>query len=276
MTKLLQYFICVMGTCLALTACVREEVKVTTGNVSDSDSDQRRGSSASSEASKARLSAEAHAELAMAYFQRARLGVALDEANIAIQSDPTYARGYLAKGIVYDVQDLPNQARPAFDEAGRLAPNDPEVGSAYGWFLCAHGQAQTGFAWLEKSARNPYNTKPALAWRNAGACMQDFLKDEAGSEERFLRAVQADPMFVDPQLRLAGLAYRTQRYVRAKQFIDRVQQLMKTPGPDVLWLAASIEKKLGNEDTVRVYGNRLKKDFPASNEYQYFLQGKFQ
>lgn len=276
MTKLLRCFMCVIGACLTLTACVREEVKTTTGLVSESDGDPRRSASASSEASKERKSAEAHAELAMAYFKLRRLGVALDEANTAIKADPTYARGFLVKGIVYDVQESPNQAKPAFDEAARLAPNDAEVGSAYGWFQCAHGQPQNGLTWLEKAARNPYNSNPSLAWRNAGACMQDFLKDDAGAEDRFLRAAQTDPTFADPQIRLAGLAYSTQRYVRAKQFIDRAQQLVKTPGPDVLWLAASIEKKLGNEDTVQVYGNKLKKDFPASNEYQYFLQGKFQ
>lgn len=275
MTKLLQCLLCVIGTSLTLTACVTEEVKTSTGQVADLDQDQKRDSSAASEASRVRKSAEAHAELAMAYFKLGRLGVALDESNVAIKADPTYARGYLIKGIIYDVQGLTDQARPAFDDAGRLAPNDFEVGSSYGWFLCAHGQAQNGLAWIEKAARNPYNTNPSLAWRNAGACLETYLKDDAGAEERFLRSSQADPGFPDPLIHLADIAFRSKRYVRAKQFIDRAQQLMKKAGPNVLWLAANIEKKLGNEDTVQVYGGKLKKDFPASNEYQYYLQGKF-
>ena len=40
--------------------------------------------------------------------------------------------------------------------------------------------------------------------------------------------------------------------------------------------AARIEKKLGNESAVKVYGDKLLKDFPGSNEYSYFSQGKFQ
>ena len=225
--------------------------------------------------SPARTSAKAHVELGNVYMQNGNNGVALDEARMAIAADSGYAPAHLLMAMVYASQEQFSQARPAFEEASRLAPGDPVINDAYGWFLCSQGQESQGLPRLELAARNPYYTTPTRAWTNAGWCLLR-KKDDAGAEERLLRAVQADAGNVAALVSLADIAYRTDRFLRAKQWVDKAQQQMKHVDIEVLWLATRVEKKLGNRDVVQAYGDKMRSEFPGSNEYQLYLQGKFE
>jgi type IV pilus assembly protein PilF len=222
-----------------------------------------------------RKSATAHTNLGLAYLEIDRMNVALDEARTALKADPGYSRAHYLLAMVYFHQEQNDKAWPEFREAIRLAPDDAEINNSYGYFLCTQGQEREGLQRLEEVARNPYNEAPTGAWTNAGLCLLR-LNDDGGAEERFVRALQADEGNFRAQQKLAEIAYRTKRFMRAKQFIDKVQQKVRTPGPDVYWLAARIERKLGNMDTVGFYGSKLRKEFPESNEYQLFTQGKFE
>jgi len=224
---------------------------------------------------KGRPGAKLHVELGTAYMQAARLGVALDESNIAIAFDPTYAPAYLLKGLVYAELEQYPAARPAFEEASRLAPGDPDINNAYGWFLCSQGQEDLGLQRLEQAARNPYFGNPGKAWANAGLCLLR-KKDDAGAEERFLRAFAQDERDVVSLYFLADINLRTNRALRAKQWIDQLMNKRADPGADVIWLALRIERKLGNEDAVRKYVEKMRADFSGTVEYQDYLQGKFQ
>lgn len=223
----------------------------------------------------ARRSAKLHVELGQAYLQSGRNGVALDEARAAIASDPDYAPGYLLQGMVYAAQEQYAQALPGFEQAARVAPGDPEIANAHGWFLCSQGRENEGLQRLEQAARNPYYATPGRAWVNAGVCLLR-KKDDMGAEERFLRAIQADATNVQALLYLADVALRTERNLRAKQWIDQAQQQMREIPASVLWLAIRIEQRLGNKTTVEALGARLRKEYPGSNEYQFYLQGKFE
>lgn len=223
----------------------------------------------------AQRSARIHVELGTAYMESGRNGVALDEARAAIASDAGYAPAHLLMALVYADQEQFGYAAPAFEQAFRLAPGDPEINNAYGWFLCSQGREAEGLPRLEQAARNPYYATPAKAWINAGLCLMR-KKDDAGAEARFLRAIQADPGNARAAIYLAQLSYRNGRDLAAKQWIDQAQKYIRTSNASVLWLAARIERKLGNEVIVKELGARLRKEFPASEEYQSYLQGKFE
>lgn len=223
----------------------------------------------------AQRSARVHVELGRAYLLSGRNGVALDEARTAVGSDPGYAPAHLLTGLIYAEQEQYALATPSFEQAYRLAPGDPEINNAYGWFLCSQGRESEGLPMLERAASNPYYTTPTRAWSNAGLCLLR-KKDDAGAEARFLRAVQADPSNSRAVAQLAEINYRTQRDLAAKKWIDQLQQLVKESNPAILWLAIRIEKRLGNAATVNDLGIKLRREFPASPEYQAFAQGKFE
>lgn len=234
-----------------------------------------RPSSEQPSSSRGRTGAKLHVELGTAYLQAARLGVALDEANTAIAFDSSYAPAHLLKGLVYAELEQFSLAKPSFEDAARLAPGDPEVNNAYGWFLCSQGQEDAGLARLEQAARNPYFSTPGKAWANAGLCLLR-KKDDAAAEERFLRAVAQDDRDLVSLYFVADINLRLNRALRAKQWIDTLQSKKADPGVDIVWLALRIERKLGNEETVRKYAEKLRTSFPGTVEYQDYLQGKFE
>jgi type IV pilus assembly protein PilF len=234
-----------------------------------------RPSSEAPVATDARAASKVHVELGTAYLQSGRPGVALDEARVAVAYDRSYASAHLLMALIYGDLEQFELAAPSFEEAARLAPGDPEVNNAYGWFLCARGRETEGLQRLEQAARNPYYRNPSIAWANAGLCYLR-LRDDAAAEQRFLRAIQADENNRQALYRLADIGLRNGRYQRAKQWADMLVQKTPAPTEEVLWMALRIERKLGNKDAVASYAAKLRRDFPGSNEYQDFLQGKFE
>ena len=271
MNKSLTCLVLVLGLLVSLLAgCATG-----TGPSSSALSVPERPSSDQPIQTRARLAAKRHVELGTAYLRVARLGVALDEANIAVAIDTTYAPGHLLKALVYAELEQFDVARPAFEEAARLAPGDPEINNAYGWFLCSQGQETQGLLRLEQAARNPYFTTPAKAWANAGMCLM-HKKDDVGAEERFLRAIAQDEQDTVSLFFLAEIALRNDMPLRAKQWVDALMSKKLDPGADVLWLVLRVEQKMGNEEAVKRLAERLRTDFPGSLEYQNYLKGKFE
>lgn len=221
-----------------------------------------------------RSTAKIHIDLGMAYFEAGRYGVALDEGRVSIAYDKTYAPGYQLLGMVYSALEQPGEARKNFEEAMRLAPGDPDIANAYGWFLCSQNQEQEGIARLQQAARNPYYPTPTRAWTNLGLCYL-HLKNDEQAEQNFLRAIEARSDNAQAVFNLALLAYRRAAYVRTRELLTTLHKQIK-PTAETIWLALRAEHQLGNRIEEGRYGAQLKKDFPASNEYQAFLQGRFE
>ncbi len=221
-----------------------------------------------------RARAKAHVELGNAYLQANKLGVALDEAKTALSDDASYAPAQLLMGQVHAFLGEFEQARPFFEEASRLAPGDPEINNAYGWFLCNRGEIQDGVTRIEQAARNPYNQTPAMAWTNVGLC-QILRKDDKAAEAAFLRAVQVDAGNLRALFNLSEIAYRAGNYPRAREWFLALQQRLKKPSAETLWLGLRIERQLGNREAAADYALQLRRDFASSSEFQLLQQGKF-
>ena len=260
----------ILSGSLLLAACANQpaQTAVQTDSIA-------RPSSDAPATSEVRAASKVHVELGTAYMQSGRLGVALDEAKLAVAYDRNYAPAHLLMALVYGNLEQLDMAGASFQEAARLAPGDPEINNAYGWYLCSQGRESEGLSRLEQAARNPYFQTPTRAWTNAGLC---YLRkqDYTAAEERFIRAVQADEANYQALAYLADIAYRTERYLRAKQWADSLIQKAPETNEQVLWLALRIERKLNNKEAVANYGAKLRRDYPGSNEYQKFLQGKFE
>jgi type IV pilus assembly protein PilF len=221
-----------------------------------------------------RTKARAHVDLGTAYLE-GNLGAALDESKAAIAYDRTYAPAHLLMGQVYALLEQYPQAQDAFDEAVNLAPGDPEVNNAYGWYLCNRGKQKEGAARIEQAARNPYYRTPGRAWTNLGLCDLQ-MKDDVAAEVAFTRAEQADPENVQAKFHIAAISYRNGNLYRAREYANVIMRNPAQQSPDVLWLALRIEHKLGNREAEQKYGNQLARNFPASNENQLYQQGKFE
>ncbi|MEC5397002.1 type IV pilus biogenesis/stability protein PilW [Uliginosibacterium sp. H1] len=218
--------------------------------------------------------ARTHVELGNAYLDAGRYGVALDEAKIAQAYDRNYAPGHLLMGLVYSFLEQHELATASFQQAERLAPYDPEVANAYGWYLCNRGRQAEGLVKLEQAARNPYYRFPARSLANAGLCELNRRNDKA-AESYFQRSIQIDRNNPQVLYQLASIAYREGNAARARQWLTELQARMAAPAAETLWLGLRIERKLGNREGEARYAAQLKRDFPSSDEYAALTQGKF-
>lgn len=222
----------------------------------------------------ARQRAKAHTDLGMLYFREGRLGVALDEARLAIESDAGYPLGYNLLGLVRMYLKEEKSAEENFARALRLAPSDPEINNNFGWFLCQSGRERQSFGYFETASRSQLYSTPTKPLTNAGICSLS-IKDDKGAEEFLLRALRVDPTNSDAQFLLADICYRTGRLPQARNRLADVHRMIE-PTAQTVWLGLRIERKLGDREEEMRHVNQLRRKFQESREYQLLMQGNFE
>jgi len=221
-----------------------------------------------------RTRAKAHTDLAGAYYGIGNMGIALEEARVAIAADPMYAPAYNVQALVHmDLKDNA-AAEASFQRGLKLAPNDADLNHNYGWFLCQTGREQQAMAYFTTALRNPLYTTPSRTYAAAGRCLlQRNNVKEAG--EYFERALRLDPNSVSVLLPYAKVQYDRGRFGEARELIARYNRLAP-PSAEALWLAVRVERKLGDKVAENSYAAQLRLRFPRSPEYQALQRGEFE
>lgn len=220
----------------------------------------------------AQVRAKAHTDLAAAYYELGNMGVALEEARIALAADPNYAPAHNVMGLVnFELRDNA-AAEASFKRAIALAPQDPDVAHNYGFFLCRTGREQDGLQQYMTAIRNPLYQNPAKTWAAAGRCVEP--RDAALAEQYYDRALKLDPNTLGAIMPYAHIQYRRGALVEARNLVGRYQKLVQ-PTAESLWLGLRVERKLGDRIAETNYATQLRRRFPNSKEYQDFLRGNF-
>lgn len=221
-----------------------------------------------------RARAKAHTDLAAAYYGIGNMGIALEEARIAIAADPSYAPAYNVQALVnMDLKDNA-AAEASFQRGLKIAPADADLNHNYGWFLCQTGREQQAMAYFTTALRNPLYTTPSRTYAAAGRCLfQRNNTKEAG--EYFERALRLDPNNVSVLLPYARLQYDRGRFGEARELLARYNRLAP-PSAEALWLAVRVERKLGDKVAENSYAAQLRLRFPRSPEYQALQRGEFE
>ncbi|MCG6874035.1 MAG: type IV pilus biogenesis/stability protein PilW [Betaproteobacteria bacterium] len=218
--------------------------------------------------------AKAHTELAAAYYGIGNMGVALQEARIAVASDPNYAPAYNIQALVnMDLKD--NAAAEAnFQRGLKLAPNDPDLNHNFGWFLCQTGRVQQSMPYFRAALSNPLYSSPSRTYAAAGRCLLD-IKQVKQATEYFERALRLDPNNVNAMLPFADALLKRGQFEEAREIVERYNRA-SPPSAEALWLAVRIERKLGNRVAENSYAAQLRLRFPKSAEYQALQRGDFE
>ena len=222
---------------------------------------------------RASASAKVHTELAGMYFERAQLGVALEEVDIALRADPNYAPAYSVRGLIHMALREYKEADEDFQQSLHLDKNDSETHNNYGWFLCQHGSAKESIPHFMSALKNPLYETPERAYLNAGLCANK-AGDYKDAEEFLLRALQLQPGLQQALLAMAELSFVGGDYPAAKKYWARFVDKTESQTAEQLWLAVRIERKLGDRNAEASYGMQLKKRFPDANETQKLLHGE--
>ncbi len=215
-------------------------------------------------------------QLAIGYYQEGNYDVALDEIKKAIAADPDLADAYSVRALIYTAMNEMVLAEENYLKATSLAPRNPDLMNNYGLFLCQVGRHQLGMAQFQAALKNPMYQSPAKAMINAGTCAIKS-RDYASAERYLLDALRLEPDVSAIHAGLGRVYFERRDYQRAGFFINRLlaQSKMDTMSADSLWLAARVQRKLGEKAIETSLVTQLRRRHPGSPEFAAFQRGAF-
>jgi type IV pilus assembly protein PilF len=218
--------------------------------------------------------ARAHTELASGYFELGNYGVALQEANEALKSEPNYGPAFNVLGLIYMELRDDKAAESNFQRALRINSLDSDTNNNYGAFLCQRKREQESVKYFLAALRNPLYATPDKSWANAGACARQ-AGDLVAAEDYFQKALKLRPNQPQALLQMADMAYKRKNYPGAKAYLARLP-VDAAPTADVLWLALRVERALGDRNAEASLGFQLRKNFPDSREVRDLIEGRYE
>ncbi|HXU93915.1 MAG TPA: type IV pilus biogenesis/stability protein PilW [Gallionella sp.] len=223
--------------------------------------------------SRTTASAKVHTELAGMYYERAQLGVALGEIELALQADRNYAPAYNVRGLLHMALREDKEAEEDFQQSLRLDKTDSETHNNYGWFLCQRGREKESIQQFMAALKNPLYETPERAYLNAGLCSKKAgnVKD---AEEFLQRALVVQPGLPQALLAMAELSFANGDYSAAKKYFANYAERSDNLTAEQLWMAVRIERKTGDRNAEASYGVQLRKRFPDARETQLLMRGE--
>jgi len=218
--------------------------------------------------------ARARLELAGLYLNRGQGSVALEEVKRALVAKPDMPEAYNLFGLIYGSLGDTAQAEASFQRALQLAPQDADTMHNYGWFLCqqrrwADSDAQFAAALVQPQYRDPSRTLLAQ-----GVCQARAGRWQ-DAERSLGRSFELDPANPVTTYNLSDVLLHRGELQRARFYIARINSQPELVSAQSLWLAARIERRMGNVQGVQDFGRKLQERFPESNEVLLYERGRF-
>ena len=247
-----------------LGGCARNAAPVETREVRSSISDpgdpQRR--------------AQVRLELAGLYMGRGQLDTALDEVRQALEARPDAAEAHGMRALILASMGDAVAADQSFQRAIQLAPGDGGALHNRAWFLCQQrrfdeSESQFNAALALPQYRDAVRTLLAL-----GVC-QARAGRMVQAERSLARSHELDPANPMTAFNLSEVLLQRGELERARFLVRRINAVNEQVSAQSLWLAARIEKRLGNADAVQDLGAQLRQRYPLAPETLRYERGNF-
>ena len=234
---------------------------------------------ASTNANNAQAQARVHTELAARYYQAGQVAVAVQEAQIALDSDAGYVPGHTLLALIYAQLRQNAQADAHFrqalslSEAQRLPTSD--LRNSYAWYLCQTDRMAQGLNELSPVLRDPLYGSLDKALVNASVCAARLEQYEL-ADSYVNAALAMRPDFATAYLYRGHLAVQKSQWRAAQADWQMTQKLWveASETPETLWLLARIEHGTSSHRTGAA--ERLQKQFPASQEAKWLRAEQWQ
>ncbi len=227
-----------------------------------------------SDESEASKRARVRMELAAAYFGRGQMETALDQIKLAIVADPNLGEAYNLRGLIYASLGDGQLAEGSFRRALQINSRDADTMQNFGWYLCQQKRYAEANQQFNQALTVPQYRDGARTLLTQGVC-HAYAGNLPEAERSLVRSYETDPGNPATAVNLSEVLYRMGEFERARSFIRRVNNLNDVASAQTLWLAARIEKRMGNQAGLEELGRRLRGKFPDSRETLMFDNGQF-
>ena len=213
--------------------------------------------------------AQVHVALASEYYQRGIYPIALEETRLALKDDPSLVTSYNMQGLIYMELRDDVQARAAFEQALRIAPNDGDSMNNYGFFLCLRGEGDRGMEYLRRVQGNTLYNAPEKPLLNAGLC-ERIRGRFPEAIDYFGRAVAYNPNLLVALYNLADIHYQRGAMQDAQNYYQRYSKLAD-PTAAALALGVRIARGMGDRASEESLTQQMRRRYPDAPQTREIL-----
>lgn len=215
---------------------------------------------------------EINLDLAVDYLRKGNLAQAKEKLDRALEQNPRNAGAHSVAGMLYTrLKDL-DKADSHYQRAVSLDSENPEYKNNYAVFLCQRNRFERGEKLALQAADNLLYKTRDIAFLNAGTCARS-RGDLVSAEKHFREALKLRPRFAEVLYQLAEIEFEQKNYMSARGFLERYMEVGRTT-PATLWLGVQIERGLGNSAVAQHYANRLRTEYPNSNQAKALVESE--
>ncbi|MBF0470513.1 MAG: type IV pilus biogenesis/stability protein PilW [Gammaproteobacteria bacterium] len=209
--------------------------------------------------------AEANARLGLGYIMNGNYEVALDKLKIALGFNPDSVNANHYMGELYRRLGRPLEAEKYYTIAiAKMEKDDSLLHNNFGIFLCSQGRVAEGVAQFQAVLDNPVYAQRAETYDNIGYCYQQH-GDLPRAEESYRQALKYNPRLIKSLLAMARLTFDSGKFLSTRAYLQRYGEVGEESAA-ILWLGIRAELALADYPRAREMGERLVRDFPASDE----------
>ena len=212
--------------------------------------------------------ADANVNLAVEYFRLGRMEPALNSAKkaVAAQSESVAANSMLA--LIYQALEQPLLAEEHFSISIEHVQEDTgefgDIHNNYAIFLCQNDRILDAEEHFLLAANNKLYSTPQNAYENAGVCALNGGRGKE-SEAFFRKALALASNMPRSLFELAKIQYNAEQFLSARAYFQRFHAVDQGSAKS-LFMAMTVEEKLGAPEEALRIKNELKKRFPDSLE----------
>lgn len=227
-----------------------------------------------SDRSTAEKRARVRLELASAYYARGQASTALDEIKLALSAKPDLQEAFNLRGLVYASLGEVQLADQSFQRALQLGPRDGDTLHNYGWYLCQQRRFEAADQQFAAALAAPQYTEGPRTLLAQGLCQARAGRWQE-AERSLGHSFELDPSNPATAFAFAEVLYRRGEYERARFYVRRLNGQADQSNAQSLWLAARIERRIGNLPGLEDFARQLRERFPDSAEFRLLQRGQF-
>ena len=209
-------------------------------------------------------------QLGLGYMQQNNMELASQKLNKAIRQDPDSASAHNAFAILQERLLQNDKAEYHYERATQLDSDNSAAANNYGAFLCRNKREAESEKYFLKALENPLYKTPEFAYTNAAVCLLR-IDERVRAKEYLQKALAAQSNFSTALISMAKLTFEEEDYPSAKIYLDRFHRVAE-PTARSLWLAIRAELQMDSNRDVNELAEKLKSNFPDSEEYKSWLK----
>lgn len=209
-------------------------------------------------------------QLGIGYLQQNNLELASQKLNKALKQDPDSAAAHNAFGILQERLLQNDKAEYHYKRATEIDPENSEASNNFGAFLCRNKREADSEKYFLKALENPLYRTPEFAYTNAAICLLR-IEQRGRARDYLQKALVARSNFPTALIALARLEFEEDNFSESKLYIDRFHRVAE-PTANSLWLAIRTELQMDSNRDVEELSQKLKTNFPDSEEYKSWLK----